>query len=480
MNVMHPSIAASSALFPDAARRRAVDDAMTTLLAEARARMADGAVGPTLDMPAFHDALAGFDFATPRHLADLLPWVVEQLEHGIVHLTHPRYCGLFNPQPSFPAECADRIVAAFNPQLATATTSPVPVELEAHVIRAIARRAGLPDSATGHFTTGGSEANFTALICALTRAHAAFGRRGVRAFAGDPMMYVSRDAHVAWFKIAHQAGIGRAAVRVVDTDAAGQMEPGALRAAIAEDRAAGRIPVMIAATAGTTGAGMVDPLHACSRIARDAGLWYHVDAAWGGAVIVSDRLRPLLAGIETADSITIDAHKWLATTMGCGMFLTPHGGVLNDAFHVAASTAPFMPSNARHLDPYVTTAQWSRRFLGLRLFVALAAAGWQGYAAHVERAVDLIATLKAELAARGWTIANSSEMAVLCVIPPAGFLPAAEIARAVVASREGWVASTRFQGRDVVRICVTNGETSPSDMHALADLLHATGQAPAV
>jgi glutamate/tyrosine decarboxylase-like PLP-dependent enzyme len=196
-------------------------------------------------------------------------------------------------------------------------------------------------------------------------------------------------------------------------------------------------------------------------------------------VIVSDRLRLLLAGIETADSVTIDAHKWLATTMGCGMFLTPHGGVLNDAFHVSASTAPFMPSNTRHLDPYVTTAQWSRRFLGLRLFLALAAAGWDGYAAHVERAVDLIATLKAELAARGWTVINQSEMAVLCVTPPAGFLPAAEIARAVVATRQGWVASTRFQGRDVVRICVTNGETSTSDMHALADLLHRTGAIPA-
>src|SRR5256885_12398954 len=95
-----------------------------------------------------------------------------------------------------------------------------------------------------------------------------------------------------------------------------------------------------------------------------------------------------LAGIELADSLTIDAHKWFATTMGCGMFITRHPAVLSTTFQVSTG---FMPSNAATVDPYVTTAQWSRRFLGLRLFLSLAAAGWSGYAQHVERSVDLIA-----------------------------------------------------------------------------------------
>ncbi len=107
---------------------------------------------------------------------------------------------------------------------------------------------------------------------------------------------------------------------------------------------------MVAATAGTTSAGMIDPLVDCAKISNRYGLWYHVDAAWGGAVIVSDKLRGLLSGIELADSITIDAHKWLATTMGCGMFITSKPAILSEAFHVIMDC---MPSNDGIRDPYV-------------------------------------------------------------------------------------------------------------------------------
>ena len=105
--------------------------------------------------------------------------------------------------------------------------------------------------------------------------------------------------------------------------------PKSLAATIGDDRRRGCVPVMIAATAGTTNAGMIDPLPACAEIARSAGLWFHVDAAWGGALIASDRLRGALDGIEQATSVTIDAHKWFATTMGCGMFITSDAPVLS-------------------------------------------------------------------------------------------------------------------------------------------------------
>src|SRR5271163_4634972 len=104
----------------------------------------------------------------------VMSWTIAQLERGVTQLTSPRYFGLFNPAPTFPAQCADRIAASFNPQLATATTSPAAVEIEAHVIKAVARRAGLGQHAGGHFTSGGSEANFTALVCALTKAEPQF------------------------------------------------------------------------------------------------------------------------------------------------------------------------------------------------------------------------------------------------------------------------------------------------------------------
>ena len=286
--------ASASALFPTPAERERIDDLLTRELMDADRRVAKGPVIPAMNVASFRSELADFDFQSPRPLDELLSWTIEQMEHGVVHVTHPRYFGLFNPAPTFPAQCAERVAGAFNPQLATATTSPVAVEIEAHVIRSIARRAGFPPEAAGHFTSGGSEANYTALICALTRSNPDFAARGARAFEGPPVFYVSRESHLAWIKIAHQAGIGRSAVRLVATDGFGRMDQNALRDAIIGDRRGGCVPIMIAATAGTTNAGMIDPLWACAELARANGLWFHVDAAWGGAVIASDRLRPVL------------------------------------------------------------------------------------------------------------------------------------------------------------------------------------------
>jgi aromatic-L-amino-acid decarboxylase len=455
-------------LFPPRAERQRLNDRLTVQLAEAGDRVAAGAVTPTIDLAAFNADLARYDFAAPRPLGAVLDWTIAQLETGVVHMNHPRYLGLFNPAPNFPSQCADRIAAMFNPQLATATTSPVAVAIEAHVARAVSRRAGLPAGAGGHFTSGGSEANFTALICALTRATPGFAAQGSRAFAGQPVFYISQDSHLAWIKIAHQAGIGRDAVRQVATDARGRMDLGALAACLQADQAAGCVPVMVVATAGTTNAGMIDPITPCAELAAAAGLWFHVDAAWGGGLIASERLRPLLAGIERADSVTIDAHKWFAATMGCGLFLTPHAPVLTDAFTVATS---FMPSHTPALDPYVTTVQWSRRFIGLRLFLALAAGGWAAHALHVERAVALARSLADQLTGRGWSVLNDPALAVVCAVPPAGSRDVRKLVGAVLASGQAWVSAARFAGQDVVRACITHGETSETDIEQAASVL---------
>jgi len=457
-----------SALFPSHADRVRWDDYLTRELLCANDRVARGSVVPTVDMNVLRSQLAEIDFQTPRGLDELLPWTIAQLEHGVVHMTNPRYFGLFNPTPSFPALCGDRLTGAFNPQLATATTSPAAVEIESHVIRAVARRAGLPLEATGHFTSGGSEANYTAVLCALTHANDRFASEGARAFAGPPVFYISRESHLAWVKIGHQAGIGRSAVRQVPTDGRGRMDADALARMIDDDTAAGCVPVLIVATAGTTNAGMIDPIGRCADLARAHGLWFHVDAAWGGAVLVSEQLRGLLAGIERASSITIDAHKWFATTMGCGMFLTRDPAILSSTFQVSTG---FMPSNTATVDPYVTTAQWSRRFLGVRLFLSLAAAGWCGYAEHVERSVALIARLREMLAERGWRIANDSSLALLCVEPPPDAADARTLASRVLASGRAWIAVAKYEGRDVIRICLTHGEATMDDIRELTDAL---------
>jgi glutamate/tyrosine decarboxylase-like PLP-dependent enzyme len=459
-----------AALFPDRATRQRVEDRLTRALAEAEERVLKGPVMPDIDMLVFQRELAALDFSEPRPLDELIDWAIGALEHGTVHMTHPRYLGLFNPAPNFPSQCADRISGAFNPQLASSGSSPAPVAIEQHVIRAFAQRAGLPADSAGHFTTSGSEANYTALVCALTRADAGFADEGVRAFAGPVAMYTSRECQPAWHKIAHQAGIGRSSLKLIATDGRGRMDARALADAIREDRRRGTVPVLISATAGTTGAGMIDPLEPCATIARENNVWYHIDAAWGGAALCSERLRGELAGIELADSLTIDAHKWLATTMGCGMFIARDPAVLSEAFRVGAE---FMPSSATSIDPYLNTVQWSRRFMGLRLFLSLAAAGWDGYGAHVERAVQVTDCAKARLVAKGWSVANDSRLAVLCVLPPAGAAPVREIVRRVLASGRAWVAVAKLEGRDVVRICATHGEVKLADVEELVVALQA-------
>jgi glutamate/tyrosine decarboxylase-like PLP-dependent enzyme len=464
-----PLSPASPALFPCPEERRRVEDWLTGALVEAGRRVQAGPVTPTIDLDAFRSALAAQDFERPQNLVDVLGWTIGCMETGIVQMNNPRYFGLFNPGATFPAQCADRVAGLFNPQLASSGSSPVPVALESHVIRAVGRRAGLDEPIAGHFASGGSEANYTALLCALTRAHPGFADDGVRAYPGPVKFYTSRDCHIAWLKIAHQAGVGRSALRLVDTDGRGQLDPQALHRMLAEDRAAGAVPVMIVATAGTTGGGMIDPLGACADIARSEELWFHVDAAWGGAALASERLRPLLAGIERADSITIDAHKWLATTMGCAMFLTTRGPLLSEVFHCSTN---FMPSSLSGIDPYLNSVQWSRRFVGLRLFMALAAAGWEGLGRHVERAIEVTARIERQLLSSGWTVANDSRLAVLDVVPPASLGEIRALVRRVVASGRAWVAPTTFEGRDVVRICVTHGETSDTDIDALVSVLN--------
>lgn len=455
-------------LFPERHDRVYWDDFLTRALGDAEQRVRAGTVTPRLDFEAFRARLASIDFRTPVEAEDILRWSIAQLETGITHITSPRYFGLFNPGPTAASQWADRIAAAFNPQLATWTTSPAAVEIEAHTIRAVAARAGFPVGAAGHFTSGGAEANYTALICALTAAEPLFATDGARAFRGRPVFYISKDSHLAWLKIAHQAGVGRSGARLVATDGTGRMDPKALRAFIEADVAAGCVPVMVVATAGTTNAGMVDPLHECRRIADDAGVWLHVDAAWGGAAIASPARAGVLSGIERADSLTIDAHKWFATTMGCGMFITRHPRILTPAFAVSTG---YMPSSDHDRDPYTMSVQWSRRFLGLRLFLSLAIGGWDDYAAHVEHAVGMADLLAARMTGLGWRVVNASRLAVVCLRPPNG--DARSVVTKVLATGRAWVSVATFEGQEVVRACITHGETTADDVDLLVDLLAA-------
>ena len=422
-------------------------------------------IGPLWDEDERKRWLDSHDFDTPRQLNGVIESVVKGLGCGNLLSIHPRCFGLFNPTPALAGAIADLISASFNPQLAVASHAPLSVAIERKVVNAIASRIW-DGVSTGHFTSGGAEANMTALLLAATRAVTGFAEFGSRAFAGPPTFYASTESHFAWFKIAHQLGLGRAAMRLVATDGQGRMDPAALQAAIAEDRSSGKTPIAIMATAGTTNAGMVDPLHLLSRIASAENLWLHVDAAWAGALLALGKANTGLAGIELADSVTIDAHKWLNAPMGAGMLLTRHPDALAETFHVSAS---YMPTGDGD-DPYVRSAQWSRRNIGLRLFMILATHGWKGVAATIEHQLELAQALRQSLAAENWKVENDSSCGVI-VFNDMGGSAAEAIVKEIQQESVCWVSLARFEGRSVIRACVTSHLATGRDVEDLVQAL---------
>ncbi|HEY2739093.1 MAG TPA: aminotransferase class V-fold PLP-dependent enzyme, partial [Thermoanaerobaculia bacterium] len=346
--------------------------------------VADAPVAPPLDVEAVRRLLTGFDFARPVDPLAALDFAAEGLWKHQVHAAHPRYFGLFNPAPATLGTAADTLVAAFNPQLATWSHSPLAVEIEQHLVRAFGERFGYdPARVEGTFTTGGAEANHTALLTAMMRAFPEIGRRGLLALRSQPVLYISAEGHHSFAKAARLCGLGSEAVREIRVDSRLRLRPDDLAARIREDREAGLSPFFVVATAGSTGAGVVDPLEEIAQIADEERLWLHVDAAWGGAAALVPELKPVLRGIGRAASITFDAHKWLSVPMGAGLYLTRHAGILERTFRVATGYMPRDGAGLPVVDPYTHSMQWSRRFIGLKVFLSLAAAGWEGYAAAI-------------------------------------------------------------------------------------------------
>jgi glutamate/tyrosine decarboxylase-like PLP-dependent enzyme len=429
-------------------------------------------VTPELNPDLLRERLRAFTFNEPVAPAAAVDFAASHLAEFQTHTPHPRYYGLFNPNPTAMGIFADTLVAAFNPQLAAWSHSPFAIEVENHLIRALGGRFGYdPQSTDGAFCAGGAEANHSAVLCALTNAFPDFNARGVRALPAQPVFYASTECHHSFHKAARLCGIGRESLREIPADDALRMRPDVLAQAIAEDRARGLAPFMVIATAGTTNAAAVDPIVEAGAIARREELWFHVDAAWGGAAALAPSLAPLLAGMGEADSITFDAHKWLSVPMGAGIFLTRHKDILTRTF---ATHTAYMPKEAAGLDvidPHLHSIQWSRRFTGLKVFLSLAVAGWEGYAAAVERMAAMGNLMRRELAARNWEIVYRSELPVVCFLDKGGADPR-EIAMRVVASGEAWISTTLLRGRELVlRACITNYRTRESDIRALADTL---------
>src|SRR6266540_1120298 len=315
-----------------------VFDEIRSVAAKIEADIASGPIVPMVTPQEIRDHLASrYDFTKPLALDDVIADVERMLRTWQVHVTHPRYFGLFNPSVTTASIIAETIVAMYNPQLAAWRTSPAANEMERHTLAWLMGKFGLPADAIANFTSGGAEANLSAVIVALTRAFPDYGEHGLRRLSASPTIYLTGEAHATFNKIAHMTGLGRRAIRTVATDRHLKMDLGDLARQVAEDRKAGFAPFLVIGTAGTTAAGVIDPLPELARFCRSESLWFHVDAAWGGAAIISPRLRGHLAGIEAADSITCDAHKWFSVPMGAGMFFCRHPAAVGEAFHAETS-----------------------------------------------------------------------------------------------------------------------------------------------
>lgn len=402
-----------------------------------------------------------YDFRKSVPLDEVVADVEQMLHKWQVQVTHPRYFGLFNPSVTLASIVADTLAAMYNPQLATWRTSPAANEIERHTLAWLAGKFGLPGNAIATFTSGGAEANLSAVTVALTRAFPEYGERGLRALAAAPTLYLTGEAHHSFNKIAHMTGLGRQALRIVETDRDLKMDLEALATRVAEDRGNGCAPFMVIGAAGTTAAGIIDPLPDLASFCRRENLWFHVDAAWGGAAAISPVLRRHLAGIENADSITCDAHKWFSVPMGAGMFFCRHPDSVAASFHADNFYMP--PKTAGPVsDPYTSSVQWSRRFIGLKLFLALAQNGESGYSEMIEHQTRMGDVLRESLQRAGWRIVNNTPLPLVCFTREG--LDTAKFLAVLHARQIAWMAEVRLAGAPVLRACITSYRTTEADI----------------
>jgi glutamate/tyrosine decarboxylase-like PLP-dependent enzyme len=458
-------------LTPEERRRlwRELSDVLEEYITSVRSHR----VTPDIDVTTLRSRIEEIDFEKAMTPKSAIRWVTDLLWNHQVHTAHPRYFGLFNPNPTTMGIAADALVAAFNPQMAAWGHSPAACEVERYLIESFGERFGYRRGAVaGSFTSGGAEANHTALLHALVHAFPEFSARGVRALDGQPVMYISEESHHSFIKAAQLCGIGSDSVAKVPLDGDFVMDSTALARSIERDRREGRLPFLVVATLGTTNAGLIDPVARIADVAERSNIWLHADAAWGGAAALVPELASCIAGIERADSITFDAHKFLSVPMGAGMFFTRHPELPERVF---ATKTDYMPLTHGEpiVEPHRTTMQWSRRFTGLKLFLSLAVAGWRGYEDAIRHQTAMGDLLRDRLGATGWRVVNRTPLPTVCFVD-ANVLQGGSmewltaIVDRITKPGKAWISTTTMGGvKPVIRACITNFATQASDIDAL-------------
>ena len=417
---------------------------------------------------------------TKRPLAELVASFGKNMAETLLRVDHPMYFGVFNPNPLFPGVIAETLVAQLNPQLASSASALFAIECEKRVLAYLGEKAGFdPVRIDGTFCSGGTEANMTAILAALARRSPEYFTEGLAGGSLKPAIYVSSETHHSFQKAARVLGLGPSAIRVSKARSDLRFDTADLRSRINADTAQGFTPVLVVGTLGSTSAGAVDALDELADIAARAKADFHVDAAWGGGALLLPELAEDFSGVERADSITIDAHKWFAVPMTAGVFVSRHAGVLRSVFAIEES--PYMPPStftATATEPFRESLGWSRKFSGLKLLFNLLVLGEDGYQELFRRSFKLAAAFRQRLTAEGWEIANASvPLPIVCFRPPGAPAKARieAIAEHVNSSGQAWITTTVLgeEKTAVLRVGFPNFATGDEHVSKLMELLRA-------
>jgi glutamate/tyrosine decarboxylase-like PLP-dependent enzyme len=332
----------------------------------------------------------------------------ERVMAGSMNPHHPGYVGHMDTQPSLLSILGDLVAAAVNNNMLSVEMSPVLSELEVDLCRELAEAFGLGPDPGGVMASGGSLANLEALAVARNRA---FDVEASGLGRVDPVLFASEVAHTSLRKAAMLLGLGTDAVHPVATDTDSRMDPDALHEAIEAARAEGRDPFCVVATAGTTTTGNVDPLDGIADVVDDHDLWFHVDAAYGGALVFAESHRHLLDGIGRADSVTFNPQKWCYVVKTCATLLLADRTVLEESFRVGA------PYVDRGGTPNLgeLTVQGTRHADVLKCWLTFGHLGRRGIERLVEESYRLTDRLVAGIEERGpLELASVPETNIVC------------------------------------------------------------------
>lgn len=468
-------------------QHRFLGNAVAQIITEHVAGLATRRVTPTAT-PAELEKL--FDEPLPEKgiaLEDILARFREEIAPNAMGVPSPRYFGQFNPTPLPVGVWADALSSMLNQNAGAWRNGPTSAMLEARAIRWLCELLNYGPESFGTLASGGSEANLIALKCARDSVDGAIKDGGVRRAPGDLVIYASEQCHYSIDKSADILGLGREGLRKIPTDERFHISLDALKETIARDRDEGRLPCCIVGVAGTTSTGVIDPLESLAEIARENRCWYHVDAAYGGPLAFSPQHKEMLRGIELADSITFDPHKWMFVPFACGATLVRGGGrVLRDAFDM---TPEYLSEDRGGADVEFDFFRYgqmgTRRFNSLKLWMAIKFMGREGYAKTVERHIELTKYLAQQIdGLKGLRRVGEVETAVCCF----RFLPddlelGAEsdrlqqrLQQIIERSGEAWLTTTVLHGRRAMRVNINSFLTEQHHIDDLVRLLDRSGK----